>query len=61
MKFKKILGPDQTNKEAVTRQRPPADKYAPIVDNHCLGKRSFVAVARKAEAVTQISGSFSLV
>ena len=30
----------------------------PIVDNHCLGKRPFVAVARKAEAVTQISGSF---
>ena len=33
MKFKKILGPDQTNKEAVTRQRPPTDKYVPIPDD----------------------------
>jgi hypothetical protein len=35
-----------------------SDFLVPIVDNHCLGKRPFVAVARKAEAVTQISGSF---
>ena len=32
----------------------------PIADNHCLWERPFVATAGQAEAVTQISGSFSL-
>ena len=32
----------------------------PFADNHYLGNRSFAAVAGDTEAVTQISGSFSL-